>query len=275
MTRAACLIGWPAAHSRSPIIHKYWLTSFGIDGDYRIEAVKPEDFADFVARLGERGYSGANVTLPHKEQALKVADADERARAVGAANTLWFDGNVLRATNTDVEGFLASLDVSAPGWDMTDEALVLGAGGAARAVLFGLIERGIRTIHLVNRTLPRAEELAHQFGASVKPAAWDRIPQLLPRSRLLVNTTSLGMKGQPPLDIDVGLLPADATVNDAVYIPLNTGLLIAARARGLKTSDGLGMLLHQAVRGFSLWFGKRPVVTGELRALLEADLTKA
>jgi shikimate dehydrogenase len=275
MTRSACLIGWPAAHSRSPIIHKYWLTSFGIDGDYRIEAVKPEDFADFVARLGERGYSGANVTLPHKEQALKVADADERARAVGAANTLWFDGNVLRATNTDVEGFLASLDVSAPGWDMTDEALVLGAGGAARAVLFGLIERGIRTIHLVNRTLPRAEELAHQFGASVKPAAWDRIPQLLPRSRLLVNTTSLGMKEQPPLDIDVGLLPADATVSDAVYIPLNTGLLIAARARGLKTSDGLGMLLHQAVRGFSLWFGKRPVVTGELRALLEANLTKA
>jgi shikimate dehydrogenase len=275
MTRSACLIGWPAAHSRSPIIHKYWLTSFGIDGDYRIEAVKPEDFADFVARLGERGYSGANVTLPHKEQALKVADADERARAVGAANTLWFDGNVLRATNTDVEGFLASLDMSAPGWDMTDEALVLGAGGAARAVLFGLIERGIRTIHLVNRTLPRAEELAHQFGASVKPAAWDRIPQLLPRSRLLVNTTSLGMKEQPPLDIDVGLLPADATVSDAVYIPLNTGLLIAARARGLKTSDGLGMLLHQAVRGFSLWFGKRPVVTGELRALLEANLTKA
>jgi len=275
MTPAACLIGWPVGHSRSPIIHKYWLKSFGIDGDYRVEAVKSEEFAAFVAHLGERGYSGANVTLPHKEQALKVADADERARAVGAANTLWFDRGVLRATNTDVEGFLASLDVSAPGWDKTDEALVLGAGGAARAVLFGLIERGIKTVHLVNRTLPRAEELARQFGASVKPATWDRITTLLPRARLLVNTTSLGMKGQPPLDIDVGLLPAEATVSDAVYIPLNTDLLAAARTRGLKTSDGLGMLLHQAVRGFSLWFGKRPVVTPELRALVEADLTKA
>ena len=165
----ACLIGWPAAHSRSPIIHKYWLKSFGIDGDYRIEAVKPEDFAGFVASLGERGYVGANVTLPHKEQALKVADADARARAVGAANTLWFDGGTLRATNTDVEGFLDNLDATSPGWDKaTDEALVLGAGGAARAIVFGLIERGIKTIHLVNRTLPRAEELARQFGPSVQ-----------------------------------------------------------------------------------------------------------
>ena len=269
----ACLIGWPAAHSRSPIIHKYWLKSFGIDGDYRIEAVKPEDFATFLAGLAERGYVGANATLPHKEQALKLADADARARAVGAANTLWFDGGKLRATNTDVEGFLDNLDEASPGWDkVTDEALVLGAGGAARAIVFGLVERGIGTIHLVNRTFPRAEELARQFGASVKPATWDQIGALLPRSKLLVNTTSLGMKGQPPLEIDVGLLPANATVADAVYIPLDTPLLNAARARGLKTADGLGMLLHQAVRGFSLWFGKKPTVTAELRALVEADL---
>jgi shikimate dehydrogenase len=275
MTRAACLIGWPAAHSRSPVIHKYWLTSFGIDGDYRIEAVKPEDFASFVARLGERGYTGANVTLPHKEHALKIADADALARAVGAANTLWFDGTTLRATNTDVEGFIASLDASAPGWDKADEALVLGAGGAARAVVFGLIERGIKTIHLANRTLPRAEELARQFGAGVKPATWDRIAALLPRAGLLVNTTSLGMKGQPPLEINLDLLTAGATVSDAVSVPLETPLLNAARARGLATGDGLGMLLHQAVRGFSLWFDKRPAVTPELRALVEADLTKA
>lgn len=273
MTRAACLIGWPAAHSRSPIIHKYWLKSFGIDGDYRIEAVRPEDLAAFVARLNERGYVGANITIPHKEKVLALADADARARAVGAANTLWFDGGTLRATNTDVEGFIDSLDVSSPGWDKTtNEALVLGAGGAARAVLFGLIERGIKTIHLVNRTLPRAEALARQFGAGVKPATWDRLPALLARAALLVNTTSLGMKGQPPLDIDVGLLPADATVADAVYIPLDTDLLNAARVRGLTTADGLGMLLHQAVRGFSLWFGERPAVTAELRALVEADL---
>jgi shikimate dehydrogenase len=276
MSPQACLIGWPAAHSRSPIIHKYWLKSFGIEGDYRIEAVKPEDFAAFIAGLGERGYVGANVTLPHKEQALKVADADARARAVGAANTLWFDGGKLRATNTDVEGFLGNLDEASPGWDKaTDEALVLGAGGAARAIVFGLVERGVRTIHLVNRTLPRAEELARQFGVSVKPAAWDRIPALLPRATLLVNTTSLGMKGEPPLDLDLNLLPAAATVVETVYIPLDTPLLIAARKRGLKTADGLGMLLHQAVRGFSLWFGKRPSVTPALRALVEVDLTRA
>jgi shikimate dehydrogenase len=276
MPRAVCLIGWPAAHSRSPIIHKYWLKSFGIEGDYRIEAVKPEDFAAFIADLGERGYTGANVTQPHKEQVLALVDADARARAVGAANTLWFEGGRLRATNTDVEGFLGSLDASSPGWDkLTDEALVLGAGGAARAVVFGLIERGIKTVHLVNRTLPRAEELARQFGSSVRPAAWDRLSTLLPRATLLVNTTSLGMKGEPPLDIDVALLPAGATVADAVSVPLDTRLLIAARARGLKTADGLGMLLHQAVRGFSLWFGKRPTVTPELRALVEADLTRA
>ena len=276
MTRAACLIGWPAAHSRSPMIYKYWLKSFGIDGDYRIEPVKPDDLAAFVASLSERGYSGANLTIPHKEQVLALAEADDRARAVGAANTLWLDGGTLRATNTDVEGFIGNLDASSPGWDKTTgEALVLGAGGAARAVIFGLIERGIDTIHLVNRTLPRAEELARQFGPRVKPATWDRLATLLPRATLLVNTTSLGMKDQPPLEIDLALLPAGATVADAVYIPLHTDLLNAARARGLKTADGLGMLLHQAVRGFSLWFGKRPQVTADLRALVEADLTRA
>lgn len=275
VTRAACLIGWPAAHSRSPLIHKYWLNSFGIEGDYRIEAVKPDELAAFVARLDERGYAGANLTIPHKEQVLALADADARARAVGAANTLWFEGGTLRATNTDVEGFIANLDASAPGWDRASgEALVLGAGGAARAVLFGLIERGVETIHLVNRTLPRAEQLARQFGAGVKPAAWDRLATLLPRTALLVNTTSLGMKDQPPLEVDVGLLPAGATVADAVYIPLDTDLLRAARTRGLRTADGLGMLLHQAVRGFSLWFGRMPHVTAELRALVEADLKR-
>ena len=269
----ACLIGWPAAHSRSPIIHKYWLKAFGVAGDYRIEAVKPEDFAAFIATLAERGYTGANVTIPHKEQALALSDADERAKAVGAANTLWLEGGVLRATNTDVEGFLGNLDAAAPGWDQrTREALVLGAGGSARAVVFGLIERGVETVHLVNRTLPRAEDLASRFGARVKPATWDRVPELLATADLLVNTTSLGMKGQPPLDIDVGRLRGSAVVADNVYVPLDTPLLEAARRRGLQTADGLGMLLHQAVRGFSLWFGQRPQVTPELRALVEADL---
>jgi shikimate dehydrogenase len=275
VTSAACLIGWPAAHSRSPLIHKYWLKSFGIDGDYRIEAVEPAAFAAFIGSLAARGYKGANVTIPHKEQALALSAPDARARMVGAANTLYFDNDgELRSTNTDVEGFIGNLDASAPNWDASDDVLVLGAGGSARAVIFGLIERGIKRVHLANRTASRAQLLADQFGAQVQPLAWDAIDSVLPRVGLLVNTTSLGMNGQPPLAVDVRLLPATAAVADLVYAPLETELLKAARARGLKTADGLGMLLHQAVRGFELWFGKRPAVTPELRALVEADLVK-
>ena len=272
--RAACLIGWPAAHSRSPLIHHYWLRTLGIAGGYNIEAVPPEGFAEFVLHLAGRGFVGANVTIPHKERALALSNPDARARAVGAANTLWYEAGELRSTNTDVEGFINNLDASAPGWDLTAEALVLGAGGASRAVLFGLLDRGIRRVHLVNRTVERARALADQFGASVRPAPWDAITDLLPRAGLLVNTTSLGMHGQPALKIDVGLLPSNAVVADLVYVPLRTTLLAAAQARGLRTADGLGMLLHQAVRGFELWFGQRPAVTAELRALVEADLTK-
>jgi shikimate dehydrogenase len=273
--RAACLIGWPAAHSRSPLIHHYWLRTLGIEGGYNIEAVPPEGFADFVLRLSSRGFVGANVTLPHKERALALSTPDPRARAVGAANTLWYDNGELRSTNTDIEGFIDNLDACAPGWDAATDALVLGAGGSSRAVVFGLIERGIERVHLANRTAARARTLADQFGARVDPVAWDAVDDLLPGSALLVNTTSLGMHGQPALEIDLGRLPASAVVADLVYVPLDTALLSAARARGLKTADGLGMLLHQAVRGFELWFGQRPRVTSELRALVEADLTKA
>lgn len=270
--RAACLIGWPAAHSRSPLIHHYWLRLHGITGGYSIEAIPPEGFAEFVMHLSTHGFAGANVTIPHKERALQLTEPDERAKAVGAANTLYYDGAILRSTNTDVEGFISNLDVAAPGWDRTGDALVLGAGGASRAVVFGLVERGIRRIHLANRTMERARVLADRFGARVIPAAWNTLGDLLPRTGLLVNTTSLGMNGQPPLDIDLALLPRDAVVADLVYVPLETPLLSAARARGLRTADGLGMLLHQAVRGFELWFGLRPAVTQELRALVEADL---
>ena len=272
--RAACLIGWPAAHSRSPLIHHYWLRTLGIEGGYNIEAVPPEGFAEFVLHLSTHGFVGANVTLPHKERALALSRPDARARAVGAANTLWYDGGELRSTNTDIEGFINNLDASAPGWDEIEEALVLGAGGSSRAVVFGLVERGIKRVHLANRTIDRARTLADQFGANVHPVAWDAIGDLLPRARLLVNTTSLGMHGQPALELDAGLLPSQAIVADLVYVPLQTPLLAAAQARGLKTADGLGMLLHQAVRGFELWFGQRPEVTPELRALVEADLTK-
>ncbi|MFH0302928.1 shikimate dehydrogenase [Bradyrhizobium sp. 31Argb] len=273
--RAACLIGWPAAHSRSPLIHHYWLRKLGIEGGYNIEAIPPEGFAEFVLHLSTHGFVGANVTIPHKERALALSVPDERARAVGAANTLWYEGGELRSTNTDVEGFINNLDASAPGWGQATEALVLGAGGSARAVVFGLLDRGMQRIHLVNRSIERARALADQFGSRVEPAGWDALADLLPRVRLLVNTTSLGMHGQPALDLDVGLLPPNAVVADLVYVPLKTPLLAAAEARGLKTADGLGMLLHQAVRGFELWFGQRPQVTPELRALVEDDLTKA
>jgi shikimate dehydrogenase len=273
--RAACLIGWPAAHSRSPLIHRYWLRKLDIAGGYVIEAVPPDEFQDFVFRLSLRGFVGANVTLPHKERALEVSVPDARALAVGAANTLWFEGGELHSTNTDVEGFINNLDASSGGWDGIEEALVLGAGGSAHAVLFGLLERGIKRVRLVNRTAERARKLAEQFGEKVHPAPWESLSDLLSRAELLVNTTSLGMRGQPPLVVDVGRLPENAVVADLVYVPLVTPLLAAARSRGLRTADGLGMLLHQAVRGFELWFGQRPQVTAELRALLEADLTKA
>ena len=270
---AACLIGWPAAHSRSPLIHHYWLRTLGIEGGYNIEAVPPEGFAEFVLHLSTHGFVGANVTIPHKERALALTRPDERARAVGAANTLWYENGELRSTNTDIEGFLNNLDACAPGWDSAGEALVLGAGGASRAVVFGLIERGVRCVHLANRTIDRARALADQFGAQVHPVSWDEAADLLPRANLLVNTTSLGMHGQSALELDIGRLPSQAVVADLVYVPLVTPLLAAARARGLRTADGLGMLLHQAVRGFELWFGRRPEVTPELRALVEADLT--
>jgi shikimate dehydrogenase len=273
--RAACLIGWPAAHSRSPLIHHYWLRTLGIEGGYNIEAVPPEGFAEFVLHLSAHGFVGANVTLPHKERALALSAPDARARAVGAANTLWYDGGELRSTNTDIEGFINNLDAAAPGWDAAGQALVLGAGGSSRAVVFGLIERGIKRVHLANRTVDRARALADQFGAGVHPVAWDAIGELLPEAGLLVNTTSLGMQGQPELAIDVSRLPSQAVVADLVYVPLQTALLAASLARGLRTADGLGMLLHQAVRGFELWFGQRPQVTPELRALVEVDLIKA
>lgn len=271
--RAACVIGWPVAHSRSPLIHNYWIEKYGIAAKYGREAVSAEDFVPFVSRLHEHGYDGANITIPHKETAITVSRPDNRAKAVGAANTLWRENGILRSTNTDVEGFLDNLDASAPGWDKgLETALVLGAGGAARAIVFGLLERGVKTIHLANRTRGRADALRERFGKAVHPVDWDEIRGLLANVRLLVNSTSLGMHGEPPLTVKVEFLPLDAVVADIVYAPLKTDLLIAARKHGLRTADGLGMLLYQAVRAFSLFFGVRPEVTPELRALVEADL---
>jgi shikimate dehydrogenase len=272
-SRAVCVIGWPVEHSRSPLIHNHWIKALGLAAEYRREAVMPARFADFVGRLQEHGYVGANVTVPHKQAALALAQGDARALAVGAANTLWFADGKLLATNTDVEGFIANLDAAAPGWDRDLRAtVVLGAGGAARSIVFGLLDRGARTIHLANRSLERAQALRGQFGDRVVPTRWDEVERLLAQADLLVNTTSLGMTGQPPLALDIGVLPSRAVVSDIVYVPLETPLLAAARARGLRVVDGLGMLLHQAVGGFERWFGVRPKVTQDLRALVEADL---
>ena len=270
--KAVCIIAWPAAHSRSPLIHNYWIKQHNLNAEYRREAVPPENLAEFVAQLRQRGYIGANVTVPHKQAVLSLSEPDERARAVGAANTLWYDGETLRSTNTDVEGFLANLDAATPGWDRgLETAAVLGAGGGARAVVFALIQRNVGRIYVINRTIDHAEALKKKFGARVHVARWEETTGLLGGAGLLVNTTTMGMVGQPPLDINLRC-PASLVVADLVYAPLETGLLKLARARGLRTADGLGMLLHQAVRGFERWFGIRPEVTAELRALVETDL---
>ena len=271
--RAACIIGWPVEHSRSPLIHNYWLKTYGIAGEYRREAVPPDEFEAFVQSLDARDYVGANVTVPHKEKALAFSLPDEQARAVGAANTLWIAGGFLHATNTDVEGFLNNLDACAPQWNREPgNAVVLGAGGAAHAVVYALLTRGVERITIVNRTPHRAEALRQRFLERAQVAPWEQLNDLLGEAALFINTTTLGMAGQPELEADIGRLPSHAIVADLVYVPLVTPLIKAAKAKGLRTADGLGMLLHQAVRGFELWFGRKPEVTTELRALAEADL---
>jgi shikimate dehydrogenase len=271
----ACVIGWPISHSRSPLIHGYWLKKYGIDGAYEKKAVEPENLENFLNTLSAQGYAGCNVTIPHKEAAFKIARPDALAEELGAANTLYLRDGVLHATSTDGEGFIASLKADAPDLALRGKsALVLGAGGAARALLQALLQQGVERIDLANRTPERAEELARHFGPRVKPLAWEKINDAMEGQALLVNTTSLGMKGQPPLVITLDKLPRTATVADIVYVPLKTPLLKSAADRGNPISGGLGMLLHQAVRGFELWFGLRPEVTDELRALVEADVEK-
>lgn len=273
--RRACVIGWPVEHSRSPLIHRYWLEQYGIDGAYKKEAVESKDLPEFLGSLAARGYAGANVTLPHKEAAMRLAAiADEAARAIGAANTLWLDeAGRLNAGNTDAYGFITNLNAEAPGWnDARRPVMVLGAGGAARAILHGLLAEGASRILLANRTRDRAETLARDFGPAVIVVDWRERARALSGCGLFVNATSLGMTGKDPLDLDLASLPADAVVADLVYSPLETGLLAAARTRGNRAVDGLGMLLHQAVPGFERWFGVRPAVTSELRAHVAASL---
>jgi shikimate dehydrogenase len=266
-------MGWPVHHSRAPIIHGYWIEKHGLDADFRLEAVRPEDFADFLAHLAERGYVGGSATMPHKEMALKLTQPDARAIAIGAANVIWLDHGTLRSTNSDVVGFIAALDESAPGWERrAEKTVVFGAGGAARAVVYGLLERGVPRVLVHNRTRDKAQALAERFGPQVVPIGADKVARALAGAGLVVNATSSGMAGNPDLDVDLRAVRDDALVADVVYVPLETGLLRRARSRGLAVSDGLGMLLHQACICFEKWFGVLPVVTPDLRARVEAAL---
>ncbi|CAN7254311.1 shikimate dehydrogenase [Mesorhizobium amorphae] len=271
--KKAFVTGHPIAHSRSPKIHGHWLEKYGIDGSYRAIDVAPDGFAAFLSTLRDNSYSGGNVTIPHKEAAFALVDRrDDASEAIGAVNTLWFEDGVLWGGNTDGHGFAANLDQRAPGWAENGPAVVLGAGGACRAVIHALVERGVSDIRIVNRTLARAQELARRFGAGVSAHGVEATGELLADAGLLINTTALGMHGNEALATDPAGLPDHAIVTDIVYVPLETPLLAAARARNLTTVDGLGMLLHQAVPGFERWFGIRPEVTAELRQMIVTDI---
>jgi shikimate dehydrogenase len=274
--RNACIVGWPVAHSRSPMIHGYWLKKHGIDGSYTRRAVEPAEAASFFGRLREEGLVGCNVTLPHKQAALAAAArATEDARAVGVANTLWLEDGSLWADNTDGAGFVRHLQSSVPVFAAgTSAVAVLGAGGGARGVIHALLQAGTPEVCVFNRTRDRADAVAKHFGGRVRACDWNERADRSREAGLLINATSLGMRGSGELDMPLAHLRSDCVVADLVYVPLETPLLAAARARGLAGLDGLGMLLHQAVPGFERWFGVRPEVTAELRALLVADIEK-
>jgi shikimate dehydrogenase len=273
----AFVTGWPVKHSRSPLIHGYWLKKFEIAGTYRPEAVTEADIPAFIQSLkdGSSGFRGGNVTIPHKELAFKLADRpDDLAEELGASNTLWMEDGLLHATNTDGHGFTANLDDRHPGWDNTDRAVIFGAGGASRAVIQAIRDRGIGEIHVVNRTVARARELADRFGVKVHAHPAEALNEVMTGAGLFVNTTSLGMDGSETPDINYSPLASGAVVTDIVYVPLKTPLLAQAEAQGFPIVDGLGMLLHQAVPGFEKWFGRRPVVDQALRDLVIADMER-
>jgi shikimate dehydrogenase len=266
--RVAGVMGWPVSHSRSPRLHGFWLDHYGIDGAYVPLAVRPERLGAALRALPVLGFAGVNLTLPHKEAALAVVDQlSDVARRIGAVNTIVVDHDgALRGDNSDAFGFVEHLKASAPAWHGAGRPVaVLGAGGAARAVVVALLDAGVTELRLVNRTAPRAEALRAAFGSSVQIVGWNERGRALGDISLLVNTTSLGMTGQPALELGLDELPAHAIVYDLVYAPLDTALLKAARARGNPTVDGLGMLLHQARPGFEAWFGVAPSVTNALR----------
>tara|TARA_R110000751_G_scaffold107645_8_gene204000 strand:+ start:89383 stop:90228 length:846 start_codon:yes stop_codon:yes gene_type:complete len=271
----AFVTGYPVRHSRSPMIHRHWLEKFKIDGTYERLEVSPEEFPGFMQDLasGSTDFVGGNVTIPHKQAAFEHATrSDQLASELGAANTLWVEDGRVMATNTDGYGFAANLDDAAPGWDSEKTAVILGAGGASRAVVQIIQNRGFSRILLVNRTVERAREIADHFGGNIQAHGLDELGVVLDGAGLFVNTTSLGMGGQEVPEIDFSPMTRHAIVTDIVYTPLVTPIMAMADSQGFKTVDGLGMLLHQAVPGFEKWFGVRPDVTADLRQLIVADL---
>ncbi len=274
--RIAGVMGWPVAHSKSPRLHNFWLERYGIDGAYVPLAVTPDDITPALRALGALGFAGVNLTVPHKQAALAAADeVDEAARRAGAVNMIVVKADgTLAGSNSDGYGFLEGLRAGANGFDAAaGPATVIGAGGAARAVCVALQDAGAPEIRVVNRTLARAEALAAALGGALSAVGWGERAAALDGATLLVNATSCGMAGQPPLDLDLDALPADAVVNDIVYAPLETPLLARAAARGNPTVDGLGMLIHQARPAFAAWFGRDPEVTDAVRAHLLAEST--
>ena len=274
--KKACVIGDPIAHSLSPAIHGHWIAEHSLDAAYERGHVTAEDFPDFITRLRDHGYHGANVTVPHKEMAYRLVDRlHETAKGVGAVNTLWFEDDTLVGANSDVAGFLGNLDEGQPGWDDgLQVATVIGAGGASRAVVKALHNRRIPTIRIANRTEERARQLLDDLQIEAEIISWEKIQDAIAGAELIVNTTSLGMAGHTALDLDLSGADSNALVTDIVYTPLKTPLLETAERTGRPTVDGLGMLLHQAVLGFERWFGATPKVTPELRAAILNALQK-
>jgi len=274
--KRAFVTGWPVNHSRSPLIHSYWLKKYDISGEYVKRPAAPDDFEDFIARLEKEGFVGGNVTVPHKEAAFSLVEHPQpAAQTLGAVNTVWLEDGVLQGTNTDGYGFLANLDDRHPGWDSSANrqkgALVLGAGGASRAIIYSLMERGFSSIVIANRTIARAETLAEYFGSPCRAIEIDRAKAGDLDPAIIVNTTSIGMNDdKSPLDL--ADFSTTTIVHDIVYTPLFTPLLGQAQRLGMPVVDGLGMLLHQAVPGFEKWFGVRPEVDDALRQILLTDL---
>lgn len=274
--KQAFICGYPVKHSRSPLLHGYWIKKHNIKGNYIKQEIEPQNFSSFLKSLKEKNLVGGNVTIPHKEAAFNEVDQlDGAAKKIGAVNTVWYEGEKLIGGNTDAHGFTANLDQNAKGWDKDPKskiAIVFGAGGASRAVLYALIERKISKIYLINRTIEKAELLSKEFGPTIIPLEISATNDVLGQADIFINSTSIGMKSEDTYPFELARLKKTAIVTDLVYTPLETVLIKHAKNAGIKTVDGLGMLLHQAVPGFEKWFGVKPQVTAELRQLIVDDL---